>query len=70
MNPVRIEFDLGNNAYGQPVRLIRSRGTGGERVWIIQRDQANQRDDCSEVGGLTSQQIIDMAEAVKLTVKV
>lgn len=65
MSPVRIEFDLGQNIHGQPLRLVKERTTGGRMAWTLYRDEANQRDDRSSVGGLTSEVILKMAEAVK-----
>ena len=65
MTPVRIEYDIGANVHGQRVRLVLASTTGGGRAWTIHRDAANQRDDCGWVGGLTREQILRMAEAVK-----
>ncbi|QYM80254.1 hypothetical protein K0B96_06475 [Horticoccus luteus] len=65
MTPSRIEYDLGSNVHGQPVRLVRAETTGRGPAWTIYRDAADQRDDSSEVGGLTSEQIKRMGDAVK-----
>lgn len=65
MTPSRIEFDLGVNAHGQPVRLVRGASSSHKTVWTIFRDEADQRDDRSEVGGLTDAQLIAMAKAVE-----
>ena len=65
MKPTRIEYDLGDNVHGQPVRLVCEATTGRGMAWTICRDQADQRDDSAFVSGLTRDQILNMAEAVK-----
>lgn len=58
---VRVEYDLGDNIFGQRVTLVRERATGGGFGWTIHRHEANQRDDSSVVRGLTGQQLHRMA---------
>lgn len=53
--PSRIEYDLGNNMHGQPVKLFRE-----NRRWILIRDQANQRDDSARME-ITDEQAAEMA---------
>lgn len=65
MQPSRIEYDIGSNVHGQPIRLVREQTTGRGPAWTIFRDEADQRDDRTWVGGLTRDQILRMAEAVK-----
>lgn len=65
MTPSRVEYDLGSNVHGQPVRLVREQTTGRGPAWTIYRDEADQRDDRSWVCGLKREQILLMAEAVK-----
>jgi len=65
MTPNKIEYSLGTNIYGQPVRLIRYTDTAGVTTWMICRDEADQRDDRAEIGGLTPEQILKMAGAVQ-----
>lgn len=55
--PVRVEFDLGPNAFGQRVRLVHERTTGGAFTWTLHRDPANQLDDSSVIWGLTDEQL-------------
>jgi hypothetical protein len=62
--PDKGEFDLGDNIYGQPVKLIKQYHYG-QKVWEIYRGQANQRDDTRFIGGLTDEIILKMIEAVK-----
>jgi hypothetical protein len=57
----RVEYDLGRNRHGQPVRLVWEDGRG----YTIHRDEANQRDDCQRVDGLEADQIRLMAECIK-----
>jgi hypothetical protein len=60
-----IEFDIGRTKHGQPVRLVYSKSSCGGMEWTLFRDQANQRDDSACVTGLTDENILEMAEAVK-----
>lgn len=65
MRPDVVKFNLGTTVYRQPLTLIRYRDTGGRIVWMLERGQADQRDDSSNVGGLTDEVILQMADAVK-----
>lgn len=65
MTPARIEYAIGSTIYGQPLRLVRSKSTGGQMEWILCRDEANQRDDSVVIAGLTREHLLKMAEAVK-----
>jgi len=65
MSPNKVEYSIGSNIHGQPIRLIYEKGSSGQFSWTIHRDQANQRDDSKWIGGLTDKNILDMAEAVK-----
>jgi len=42
--PTRVEYDLGGNMHGQPVKLVRDSGR-----WVLLRGAANQRDDEARV---------------------
>jgi len=44
VTPSRIEYDLGKNMHGQPVKLFRE-----NRQWIMIRLEANQRDDTARI---------------------
>jgi len=61
-----LTFDLGHNVYNQPISIKRSREHQGlGDVWEIHRGEANQRDDQVTIFGLTSELILNMAEAVR-----
>lgn len=65
MKPDKMEFHLGRNIFGQPIRLVQSRDSSNRPMWTICRDEADQRDDRSSVAGLTPEIIRLMAECVK-----
>lgn len=65
MNPTTISFNIGQTIHGQPLTLTQAQATGGQREWILRRDQGDQRDDTAVISGLTDQAILDMAEAVR-----
>ena len=65
MMPSRVEFEIGSTIYGQPLRLVRQRSTGGEMEWVLCRDEADQRDDRTCIAGLTREHLEKMAEAAK-----
>ena len=59
MRPAKIEYDLGTNMHGQPVKLVDEAGR-----WILSRDAANQRDDSARIELSVEQMkmIADMAD--------
>lgn len=57
--PTRLEWDLGGNQHGQPVKLVRDGGR-----WVLLRDQANQRDDSARIE-LTDAQLAAIADIAK-----
>lgn len=63
MDPSRVEYDLGGNAFGQPVKLIQHRSSGKD-CFRLERGPADQRDDSSFVDGLTAAQLAMLAELV------
>jgi hypothetical protein len=65
MMPARIEYDIGSTIHGQPLRLAWATATGGQREWVLYRDEADQRDDRVFIAGLTDDNILKMAEAVR-----
>lgn len=65
MTPNKIEYDIGSTIYGQPLRLVRQKDSGGTTMWTLCRDEADQRDDRTFIAGLTRDHITKMAEAVK-----
>lgn len=44
LRPTRLEYDLGGNDHGQPVKLVRYNGK-----WTLHREAANQRDDAAMI---------------------
>ncbi len=60
--PSRLEFNLGNNPHGQPVKVVRDLITNGTYRWSIHRGQANQRDDSAVVGELTTDMLIQIGQ--------
>ncbi len=67
MSPSKIEFDIGETIYGQPLRLLRQKDSAGAIMWTLCRDEASQRDDRTFIAGLTREHIQKMAEAVAKT---
>jgi hypothetical protein len=65
MKPTKIEYDLGQTIYGQPLRLVRGRDSAGNTVWTLHRDQGDQRDDSTFITGLNTEHILKMTEAAK-----
>ena len=63
MEPTRAEFNVGKDAFGRQVTLKYSRGTGGEHLWAIHREEANWRYQSREVTGLTADNLRAMASA-------
>jgi len=57
--PTRLEWDLGGNQHGQPVKLVRDGGR-----WVLLRDQANQRDDSARIE-LTDAQLAAIGDIAK-----
>lgn len=62
--PTAVEWSIGDNVHGQPIRLRRI-WAGNRMEWQIHQDAADQRDDATWIGGLTPAQIKAMAEAVE-----
>lgn len=69
MKPSKIEFEIGQTVYGQPLVLTRYREHSGT-AWSLRRLQGDQRDDEQVILGLTRNVILAMAEAVKNTPEV
>lgn len=65
MKAIKTEFDLGKTRFDQPVRLVHGKGSDGRYSWAIYRDAASQRDDTETVRGLTDEQLLAMADAVR-----
>lgn len=65
MKAAVVEFHLGKNAYGQPVKLVYRKDSAGAMMWEIHRLPANQLDDQVWISGLTREMILQMADAVK-----
>ena len=65
MTPAKIEFAVGETHYHQPLRLIWGCDSNNRWGWSLHRDAANQRDDYVQIGGMSDEVILKMAEAVK-----
>lgn len=65
IDPIYVTFEVGKNAYQQPITLVRLKDTAGRYVWELRRGPADQRDDRSNVGGLTSDQVVALAAIVQ-----
>ncbi|MCZ4340168.1 hypothetical protein O4H52_01020 [Sphingomonadaceae bacterium G21617-S1] len=59
LTPSRIEYDLGTNMHGQPVRLVRQ-----GRRWVLVRQPANQRDDSATID-LSDEQLAMLASLTR-----
>jgi len=64
MKAKSIEFEFGKNAYGQNVTAKRE-----ENYMAITTHAASQRDETARVYGITDEQMIKFAEAVKTITK-
>lgn len=64
MDPVRIEYDIGNTVYGQPLILTHTKGSGGEKMWVLRQEPANQRDEGAVISGLTDANLLAISEAL------
>jgi len=59
MKPTRVEYDLGPNEHGQPVKLVRD-----GKQWTLSRHPANQMDDGYGMH-LTIEQLAALGEIAK-----
>lgn len=58
----KVEYEVGEDAYGRVVTLIKEPQSNGEMAWTIHVERANQRDDDQIIRGLTSDVIAEMAK--------
>jgi hypothetical protein len=65
MKASSITFDFGDNAFGQKITARRYNNYLGKIIWDIKRHSANHRDEEVLISGITDQQMLDFAEAVK-----
>lgn len=65
IEPDQAEYHIGETIYKQPLRLVRNKGTAGQKQWVLCRDEADQRDDRVFIAGLTRETILRMAEIVR-----
>lgn len=65
IQPSFVQYDVGETVYGQPLRLCRSRDTGGKIVWCLIQEPGDQRDDRSQINGIPPEVILKMAEAIQ-----
>ena len=64
VEPIRIEYDVGEDVYGRRVRLVREK-VQGRLTWSIRREASNQLDDPANVDGLTDGCIEKMHDAMR-----
>lgn len=64
MEPSRMEYDIGETCYGQKLTLTHTKGTGGEKMWVLRQDPANQRDEGAVISGLTDATLLAISEAL------
>jgi hypothetical protein len=62
--PSIIKWNCGVNVHDQPLTVTRYIDNG-RVLYRIDREAANQRDDCTWIGGLTAQNLRDIAEVLK-----
>lgn len=65
MKPTTVTYDLGDNLFGQPLKLVYSRDSVNRWMWTLRREQADQRDDSVFISGLTEQNIENLKSAVQ-----
>jgi hypothetical protein len=66
MEPTKVEYNIGENLWRQPLKLIRHRTSGGNSYscWCLQLEQANQRDDSAAIDGLTDENLRAIASII------
>lgn len=65
LKPRKVEYELGKDVHGRTVILIFEATGHGNPSWTIRSLSANQRDEGWVVMGLTRENLLAMAEAVK-----
>lgn len=65
MSPSHTSYEIGATIYGAPITLTYTKGTAGEKQWVLRKDAADQRDDIQVVSGIKGEQLLAMAEAVR-----
>lgn len=67
MKPATISYDIGTTIYAAPITLTYTKGGDGEQweQWVLRKEAANQRDDTQVITGLTGEQLMAMADAVR-----
>lgn len=61
--PTSIVWDCGQNAHGQAIKVTRYK-QDGRTLFRIDREAANQRDDFVWIGGLTAQNLKEIADVL------
>lgn len=59
-------YVIGSTIYGAPVTLTSTRGSTGEKQWVLTKEPANPRDDTQVIAGITDEQIEAMGQALAL----
>jgi hypothetical protein len=65
IKPTMMEWDIGSDAYGRPVKLRATIKSGQPSEWTIHIVAQNQRDHDQRVEGLTFDNLTAIAEAAK-----
>lgn len=61
--PTTVVWNCGPNAHGQDIKVTRYK-QDGQTLFRIDREAANQRDDFVWIGGLTAQNLREIAEVL------
>lgn len=62
--PLSTTYEIGATIYGAPITLAWTRGSAGEKQWVLVKDAADQRDDTQRIAGITDEQIKAMWDAL------
>lgn len=60
----RMEYDIGEDAYGRSSYLIAERGSNGAITWSIVSTPVHVRDDGERIASLTTSQLQRVAQSV------
>lgn len=62
--PSSTTYAIGATIYGAPITLTWTRGSAGEKQWVLAKEAADCRDDTQRIAGITDEQINAMCEAL------
>lgn len=60
------KVEIGTDAYGRRVTMLRHRTYDGKTMWRIVSDPVSQRDEGERMDGLTDENLRDMIAALQL----